>query len=125
MQKSLSADNPGLIVAQIRALELAVPLAVLTCVSKADLQNHAKAQALQKAESELANHNIPLIALIGRPEEVLPAAFHHLSPANTFNEQTPSQPSLTARLRTHPYSWPAKMFSIRELQTLDTTCHID
>lgn len=49
MQKSLSADNPGLIVAQIRALELAVPLAVLTCVSKADLQNHAKAQALQKS----------------------------------------------------------------------------
>ena len=114
------AGNLQLAAAQAKALELGVPFAVLTCVTESELAAGPTVEKLQEVEAALAQYNIPLIILVGKPQNTLPGAIHHLNPLAVILEQTPV--AYQIKLQKHPHAWPGAVLSITALQTIDTVC---
>lgn len=91
--------NHALLVAQQIALTEKLPLAVVFCLQPHTLRRSHEQydfmlKGLAKVEKKLAEHNVPLLTLIGQPQDSLAALVHHTSPHSVVFDFSP--------LRGHP-----------------------
>jgi deoxyribodipyrimidine photo-lyase len=107
--------NYALAAAQRQAIALNLPLAVVYCMYRIDgrAREHARfiIDGLKEVESDLAELNIPLMMLIGKPEDVLPGVINHTKPSVVYVDFNPLN---------HAKEWQAELAKLTPVVQVDS-----
>ncbi len=114
LTKYFENNWPGdLAVAQQKALNNKLPLAVVYCLEQ---WNDHELDELRPVETDLADLGIPLIVLIGEAKATLNGFIHHTNPSHLAKYDSNYQDD--GRLISHPISWPGVVIKINQLEEL-------